>query len=88
MRNNLTVRFFRRDLVTLLPRDELNLKWQKVIRRLELISLAFYFSLLFMNLFLFFYHDWYCSIGHNPCGPQNLKCPWMKVDPSNPVCQA
>ncbi|KAH7700701.1 CBN-LGC-31 protein, partial [Aphelenchoides avenae] len=47
----------RRDLVTLLPRDELNTKWQKVIRRLELISLAFYFSLLFMSLFLFFYHD-------------------------------
>ncbi|KAI1723273.1 neurotransmitter-gated ion-channel ligand binding domain-containing protein [Ditylenchus destructor] len=62
-------------------------KWQRAIRRMELISLAFYVTLLFTTMFLFFYHDWYCSIGHNPCGQPNLKCPWMKSNPSDPSCR-
>uniref|UniRef100_A0A915CVV1 Neurotransmitter-gated ion-channel ligand-binding domain-containing protein n=1 Tax=Ditylenchus dipsaci TaxID=166011 RepID=A0A915CVV1_9BILA len=62
-------------------------RWQKAIRRLELLSLAFYVTLLFTTMFLFFYHDWYCAIGHNPCGQPNLKCPWMKSDPQHPTCR-
>lgn len=64
----------------MLPEDDTNTRWQTIIRRLELISLSFYMSLLFATIFLFFYHDWYCAIGNSPCGTPNHKCPWMKVE--------
>jgi len=83
-----SVNGIREEIVSLLPQDDLNSKWQVVIRRLELLSLFFYMSLIFMTMFLFFYHDWYCGIGHNPCGAANLKCPWMEVHPELPICSA
>uniref|UniRef100_A0AC35U184 Neur_chan_LBD domain-containing protein n=1 Tax=Rhabditophanes sp. KR3021 TaxID=114890 RepID=A0AC35U184_9BILA len=65
----------RKDMSQMIPQDDIHGKWQVVIRRLELISLMFYVSLLFSTMFLFFYHDWYCAVGNNPCGEQrNLKC--------------
>ncbi|VDM45740.1 unnamed protein product [Toxocara canis] len=76
----------REEIVSLLPQDDLNSRWQTVIRRLEIISLIFYVSLVCITVFLFFYHDWYCAIGHNPCGQVNLKCPWMQVEPTHPHC--
>uniref|UniRef100_A0A0M3IHW2 DRBM domain-containing protein n=1 Tax=Ascaris lumbricoides TaxID=6252 RepID=A0A0M3IHW2_ASCLU len=76
----------REEIVSLLPQDDLYSKWQTVIRRLEIISLVFYISLVCITVFLFFYHDWYCAIGHNPCGQLNLKCPWMQVEPTHPHC--
>uniref|UniRef100_A0A1I8AAS0 Neur_chan_LBD domain-containing protein n=1 Tax=Steinernema glaseri TaxID=37863 RepID=A0A1I8AAS0_9BILA len=82
-----SVHGIRQELVSLIPQDDLNSKWQTVIRRLEIISLIFYVSLIFLTMFLFFYHDWYCAIGHNPC-VSNLKCPWMPVNPSDPSCTA
>ncbi|KAK0411126.1 hypothetical protein QR680_005497 [Steinernema hermaphroditum] len=82
-----SVHGIRQELVSLIPQDDLNSKWQTVIRRLEIISLIFYVSLVLLTGFLFFYHDWYCAIGHNPC-VSNLKCPWMPVNPSDPSCTA
>ncbi|CAD5231436.1 unnamed protein product [Bursaphelenchus xylophilus] len=76
-----SVKDIKGDMVALLPQDDINSKWQTVIRRLELLSLSFYMSLLFTTAFLFFYHDWYCAIGNSPCGTPNHKCPWMKVEP-------
>uniref|UniRef100_A0A0N5B6T9 Neur_chan_LBD domain-containing protein n=1 Tax=Strongyloides papillosus TaxID=174720 RepID=A0A0N5B6T9_STREA len=76
----------RKEMSNMIPQDDYNGKWQVVIRRLELISLMFYITLLFSTMFLFFYHDWYCAVGHNPCGQQNLKCPWMHVNPNDPSC--
>uniref|UniRef100_A0A158Q2J0 Neur_chan_LBD domain-containing protein n=1 Tax=Dracunculus medinensis TaxID=318479 RepID=A0A158Q2J0_DRAME len=69
---------------SLQPRDETH--WQTVIRRLEILSLSFYIALITTTVFLFFYHDWYCAIGHNVCGQPNLKCPWMHVDADAPEC--
>ncbi|KAI6213600.1 Neur-chan-memb domain-containing protein [Aphelenchoides besseyi] len=69
------------DVNRLVPQEAIKNRWQTVIRRLELISLAFYMSLLFATTFLFFYHDWYCAIGNPPCGTSNLKCPWMRATP-------
>jgi hypothetical protein len=68
------VQAIRLDLAALMPQNDLDGDWQKAIRRLELCSLAFYISLLFLTMLLFFYHDWYCYIGFNPCGQgqQNL----------------
>ncbi|TKR86385.1 hypothetical protein L596_010987 [Steinernema carpocapsae] len=83
-----SVNGIRQELVSLIPQDDLNSKWQTVIRRLEIISLIFYVSLVFITMFLFFYHDWYCAVGHNPCGQANLKCPWIPVSPSDPSCTA
>ncbi|VDK50881.1 unnamed protein product [Anisakis simplex] len=80
------VQGIREEIVSLLPQDDLYSKWQTVIRRLELISLMFYISLVGITAFMFFYHDWYCAIGHNPCGQLNLKCPWMQVEPTHPHC--
>ncbi|KAK6754847.1 hypothetical protein RB195_013682 [Necator americanus] len=77
----------RQDVVNLKPLDDLNSKWQTVIRRLEIISLVFYVSVLFITMYLFFYHEWYCAVGHNPCGQMNLKCPWMAVTPDDPICE-
>ncbi|KAJ1347330.1 Neurotransmitter-gated ion-channel transmembrane region [Parelaphostrongylus tenuis] len=34
----------------------------------------------------FFKVNWYCAVGHNPCGQINLKCPWMAVTPNDPQC--
>uniref|UniRef100_A0AAF5CYP8 Neurotransmitter-gated ion-channel ligand-binding domain-containing protein n=1 Tax=Strongyloides stercoralis TaxID=6248 RepID=A0AAF5CYP8_STRER len=76
----------RKEMSNMIPQDDYSGKWQVVIRRLELISLMFYITLLFSTMFLFFYHDWYCAVGHNPCGQQNLKCPWMHVNPNDPSC--
>uniref|UniRef100_A0A158P5T2 Neur_chan_LBD domain-containing protein n=1 Tax=Angiostrongylus cantonensis TaxID=6313 RepID=A0A158P5T2_ANGCA len=76
----------RQDVISLKPYDDLNSKWQTVIRRLEIISLVFYVSVLFITMYLFFYHEWYCAVGHNPCGQMNLKCPWMVVTPDDPQC--
>uniref|UniRef100_A0A0N4Z6V6 Neur_chan_LBD domain-containing protein n=1 Tax=Parastrongyloides trichosuri TaxID=131310 RepID=A0A0N4Z6V6_PARTI len=81
-----TVLNIRKEMANMIPHDDYNGKWQVVIRRLELISLMFYITLLFSTMFLFFYHDWYCAVGHNPCGQQNLKCPWMHVNPNDPSC--
>uniref|UniRef100_A0A914W1P9 Neurotransmitter-gated ion-channel ligand-binding domain-containing protein n=1 Tax=Plectus sambesii TaxID=2011161 RepID=A0A914W1P9_9BILA len=78
----------RHELLSLLPRDDLNFKWNKVINRLEYLSLFFYCSLIFMTVMLFFFHGWYCSIGHSACNELNLKCPWMTVHPNDPSCQA
>ncbi|VDM60843.1 unnamed protein product [Angiostrongylus costaricensis] len=78
--------YFRQDVISLKPYDDLNSKWQTVIRRLEIISLVFYVSVLFITMYLFFYHEWYCAVGHNPCGQMNLKCPWMAVTPDDPQC--
>ncbi|KAI6199832.1 Acetylcholine receptor subunit alpha-type des-2 [Aphelenchoides besseyi] len=69
------------DVNRLVPQEAIKNRWQTVIRRLELISLSFYMSLLFATTFLFFYHDWYCAIGNPPCGTSNLKCPWMRATP-------
>ncbi|WKY10904.1 hypothetical protein Q1695_002896 [Nippostrongylus brasiliensis] len=77
----------RHEMSTLKPSDDLNSKWQTVIRRLEIISLVFYVSVLFITMYLFFYHEWYCAVGHNPCGQMNLKCPWMAVTPDDPHCE-
>ncbi|VDN36025.1 unnamed protein product [Gongylonema pulchrum] len=76
----------REEMTRLLPQDNLQNKGQQVIRRLEIISLSFYVSILALSAFLFFYHDWYCAIGHNPCGQANLKCPWMKPTPQHQTC--
>jgi uncharacterized membrane protein SpoIIM required for sporulation len=59
-------------VATFPPQNDLESEWQRAIRRLEMISLAFYISLLFAAFFLFFHHDWYCSVGHNPCSQPNL----------------
>ncbi|KAL3085156.1 hypothetical protein niasHS_010225 [Heterodera schachtii] len=80
------VQGIRQDIVSMTPQNDMESDWQKAIRRLELLSLVFYVSLLFTTMWLFFYHDWYCSIGHNPCGQQNLKCPWLTSDPTSPKC--
>ncbi|VDO53253.1 unnamed protein product [Haemonchus placei] len=77
----------RQEVAKLKPLDDLNSKWQTVIRRLEIISLIFYVSVLFITMYLFFYHEWYCAVGHNPCGQMNLKCPWMAVTPDDPQCE-
>ncbi|KAI6229764.1 Acetylcholine receptor subunit alpha-type des-2 [Aphelenchoides fujianensis] len=72
----------------MIPQEDLNSRWQTVIRRLELISLAFYMSLLFATTFLFFYHDWYCAVGNSPCGTANLKCPWIQSPPCTRQAQS
>ncbi|CAI4231637.1 unnamed protein product [Auanema sp. JU1783] len=77
----------RQEMLSLVPQDDLNSRWQTVIRRLEIISLVFYVSVLFITMYLFFYHDWYCAIGHNPCGQVNLKCPWMVPITEDPQCE-
>ncbi|RCN50630.1 hypothetical protein ANCCAN_03243 [Ancylostoma caninum] len=77
----------RQEVINLKPLNDLHSKWQTVIRRLEIISLVFYVSVLFITMYLFFYHEWYCAIGHNPCGQMNLKCPWMAVTPEDPQCE-
>ena len=61
--------------------------WQVVIRRMEILSLIFYVGVLFVTIYLFFYHDWYCAIGINPCGRQNRKCPWLEKLAEDPTCQ-
>ena len=61
--------------------------WQVVIRRMEILSLIFYVGVLFVTIYLFFYHDWYCAIGINPCGRQNRKCPWLEKLAEDPACQ-
>ncbi|CAJ0591570.1 unnamed protein product [Cylicocyclus nassatus] len=76
----------REEVVNLKPLNDLHSKWQTVIRRLEIISLVFYVSVLFITMYLFFYHEWYCAVGHNPCGQMNLKCPWMLATPDDPQC--
>uniref|UniRef100_A0A914HCW4 Neurotransmitter-gated ion-channel ligand-binding domain-containing protein n=1 Tax=Globodera rostochiensis TaxID=31243 RepID=A0A914HCW4_GLORO len=81
-----TVQSIRQDMASMVPQNDMESDWQKAIRRLELLSLVFYVSLLSTTMWLFFYHDWYCSIGHNPCGQQNLKCPWLASDPTSPSC--
>ncbi|VDO81985.1 unnamed protein product [Heligmosomoides polygyrus] len=87
MRIEKSVGGIRQEMSTLKPHDDLNSKWQTVIRRLEIISLVFYVSVLFITMYLFFYHEWYCAVGHNPCGQMNLKCPWMAVTPEDPQCE-
>ncbi|CAO4382033.1 unnamed protein product [Caenorhabditis nigoni] len=82
-----TIAEIRSEMMTLIPQEDINTKWQAVIRRLELLSLVFYVSVLFTTMYLFFYHDWYCAIGHNPCGQSNLKCPWMAHTPEDPHCE-
>uniref|UniRef100_A0A8R1HUY6 Neurotransmitter-gated ion-channel ligand-binding domain-containing protein n=1 Tax=Caenorhabditis japonica TaxID=281687 RepID=A0A8R1HUY6_CAEJA len=82
-----TIAEIRSEMMTLIPQEDINTKWQAVIRRLELLSLIFYVSVLFTTMYLFFYHDWYCAIGHNPCGQSNLKCPWMAHTPEDPHCE-
>ncbi|KAF1753042.1 hypothetical protein GCK72_019598 [Caenorhabditis remanei] len=82
-----TIAEIRSEMMTLIPQEDINTKWQAVIRRLELLSLVFYVSVLFTTMYLFFYHDWYCAIGHNPCGQSNLKCPWMAHTPDDPHCE-
>ncbi|CAJ0582068.1 unnamed protein product, partial [Mesorhabditis spiculigera] len=77
----------RTEVVASLPKDDSSSQWQRAIRRLEIMSLLSYLSVLFITMLLFFYHDWYCSIGFNPCGEANLKCPDLKVDPAGPECQ-
>ncbi|CAD6189683.1 unnamed protein product [Caenorhabditis auriculariae] len=77
----------RNDMVALMPQDNANAKWPTVIRRLEVISLIFYVSVLFVTMYLFFYHDWYCAIGYNPCGQRNFKCAWMESIPDDPQCE-
>ncbi|KAI6189863.1 Neur-chan-memb domain-containing protein [Aphelenchoides bicaudatus] len=67
------------DIKSMIPDENQQNRWQTVIRRLELISLSFYLSMLCVTTFLFFYHDWYCFVGSSPCGP-NFKCPWLKVE--------
>ncbi|CAI5450464.1 unnamed protein product [Caenorhabditis angaria] len=59
----------RRDMSQLMPQEDISATWQTVIRRLEIISLVVYVTILFTTM--------YCAIGHNPCGSPNLKCPWM-----------
>ncbi|VDK77809.1 unnamed protein product [Litomosoides sigmodontis] len=81
-----SVNAIRTEMVNLLPQDNLRNRWQRVIRRLEIISLSFYVLLVAATIFLFFYHDWYCAIGHSPCGQANLKCPWMKTSPTHQTC--
>ncbi|VDK66283.1 unnamed protein product [Onchocerca ochengi] len=76
----------RSEMTNLMPQDNLRSRWQRVIRRLEIISLSFYVLLVAVTVFLFFYHDWYCAIGHSPCGQANLKCPWMKTTPIHQTC--
>uniref|UniRef100_A0A1I7XLC8 GPHR_N domain-containing protein n=1 Tax=Heterorhabditis bacteriophora TaxID=37862 RepID=A0A1I7XLC8_HETBA len=49
---------FRQELVSQRPYSDMNTKWQTVIRRLEIISLVFYVSVLFVTMYLFFYHEW------------------------------
>ncbi|CAB3397308.1 unnamed protein product [Caenorhabditis bovis] len=81
------IKEIRQEMINFLPQDDSKTAWQAVIRRLEIISLIFYISVLFVTMYLFFYHDWYCAIGHNPCGQQNLKCPWMVHTPEDPHCE-
>uniref|UniRef100_A0A1I7VAK5 Neurotransmitter-gated ion-channel transmembrane domain-containing protein n=1 Tax=Loa loa TaxID=7209 RepID=A0A1I7VAK5_LOALO len=81
-----SVNAIRAEMMNLVPQDNLQSRWQRVIRRLEIISLSFYVMLLAVTAFLFFYHDWYCAIGHSPCGQANLKCPWMKNTPTHQTC--
>ncbi|VDN05438.1 unnamed protein product [Thelazia callipaeda] len=81
-----SVNAIREEMTHLMPSDDLESKWRRVIRRLEIISLSFYVSLLAGTAFLFFYHDWYCVIGHSPCGQANLKCPWMKTTFTHQTC--
>ncbi|MCP9262792.1 Acetylcholine receptor subunit alpha-type des-2 [Dirofilaria immitis] len=82
----LSVNAIRSEMMNLMPQDNLQNKWQRVIRRLEIISLSFYVLLIAVTVFLFFYHDWYCAIGHSPCGQANLKCPWMKTTSTHQTC--
>uniref|UniRef100_A0A7E4UVV3 Neur_chan_LBD domain-containing protein n=1 Tax=Panagrellus redivivus TaxID=6233 RepID=A0A7E4UVV3_PANRE len=78
----------RHELANMKPDHSADKKWHAVIRRLELMSLAFYVSMMFITMFLFFNHAWYCSVGASVCGQQNLKCPWMPSNPSDPSCQS
>lgn len=57
-KEKLTQTQFRSEMMTLIPQEDINTKWQAVIRRLELLSLVFYVSVLFTTMYLFFYHDW------------------------------
>ncbi|CAJ0925391.1 unnamed protein product, partial [Mesorhabditis belari] len=77
----------RNEMNIALPKDDATSQWQLAIRRLEILSLLCYLAVLFITMLLFFYHDWYCTIGFNPCVEMNLKCPGFKVDPSHPDCQ-
>lgn len=81
-----SVNAIRAKIVNLMPQDNFETRWQRVIRRLELISLSFYVLLIAVTVFLFFSHDWYCAVGHSPCGQANLKCPWLKTTPTNQTC--
>ncbi len=51
--------YFRHELLSLLPQDDLDNQWLTIIRRLELISLALYLLIVFIILMLFFFHGWY-----------------------------
>uniref|UniRef100_A0AC35G6Z8 Neurotransmitter-gated ion-channel ligand-binding domain-containing protein n=1 Tax=Panagrolaimus sp. PS1159 TaxID=55785 RepID=A0AC35G6Z8_9BILA len=77
----------RQQMAEMKPSHDQDRKWQDVIRRLEIMSLLFYVTLLFTTMFLFFNHSWYCSVGASVCGQQNLKCPWMPSNPQDPSCQ-
>ena len=96
-----TIHSIRNDISALIPQNDLDRDWQLAIRRLEICSLVFYISLLVATMLLFFFHDWYCYIGYNPCGQQNLvtsylysiiqdfvlqNCPWLASDPSLTSC--
>uniref|UniRef100_A0A0N5AYV8 Neur_chan_LBD domain-containing protein n=1 Tax=Syphacia muris TaxID=451379 RepID=A0A0N5AYV8_9BILA len=81
-----SVHEIREEVTSMIPQEELCDKWQTAITRLEMLSLVFYVSLVLIAMLLFFYHDWYCAIGHNPCNNENLKCSWMKNRPNDPSC--
>ena len=78
--------YFSDDMMAMLPQEDLRDKRETAIKRLEMLSLVFYVSLVLIAMFLFFYHDWYCAVGHNPCNNEDLKCPWMKTRPNDPSC--
>ncbi|VDD96377.1 unnamed protein product [Enterobius vermicularis] len=81
-----SVHEIRDDMMAMLPQEDLRDKRETAIKRLEMLSLVFYVSLVLIAMFLFFYHDWYCAVGHNPCNNEDLKCPWMKTRPNDPSC--
>ncbi len=51
--------YFSHELLSLLPKDDVENQWAVIIRRLELVSLAFYLLLVFTCFFMFFFHGWY-----------------------------
>lgn len=49
----------RHELLSLLPKDDVENKWTLLIRRLELISMFFYLSIVAAIILMFFFHGWY-----------------------------